>query len=149
MCLELLEKHRRRGAVLLDVGTGSGILAIAGVKLGFREAWAIDNDPVALSEVKRNALLNRARSAVHPVLADLHAAGIPRADVVTANIDAPAIVRLCARLGKMTRPGSWFLCSGFTTKSERKVIAALRTAGLRAIERMREEEWSALAARRA
>jgi len=98
LCLELLVELRSElgAASMLDVGCGSGVLAVAAALLGYRAVGAIDVDPVAVEETRRNAAANHA--AVDASLADARAADLAFTDVVVANIAREAIEALAPRV---------------------------------------------------
>jgi ribosomal protein L11 methyltransferase len=98
LCLEFLVELRseREAASLLDVGCGSGVLAVAAALLGYRPVRAIDVDPIAVEETLRNATANRA--SVDASLADVRAAELAFADVVVANIARETIEALAPRV---------------------------------------------------
>ena len=88
LCIELLAELATRGSVL-DVGCGSGVLAIAAARLGFEPVLAIDIDPVAVDVTRSNVAVNRV--AIDARLADASARPLPEADVVVANIALTAV----------------------------------------------------------
>jgi ribosomal protein L11 methyltransferase len=98
LCLELLVELRSElgTASVLDVGCGSGVLAVAARRLGYRPVRALDVDPVAVEEARRNAAANQA--SVEVSLADVLAADLPFADVAVANITRETVEALAARL---------------------------------------------------
>jgi ribosomal protein L11 methyltransferase len=98
LCLELLVELRSElgPAGVLDVGCGSGVLAVAACRLGYRPVRAIDVDPAAVEETRRNAAANQA--SVDVSLADALAAGLPGADVVVANIARETVEALAQRV---------------------------------------------------
>jgi ribosomal protein L11 methyltransferase len=98
LCLELLVELRSElgGASVLDVGCGSGVLAVAASLLGYRPVQAMDVDPIAVEETRRNAAANHASVAVS--LADALAADLPLADVVIANIARETVAALAPHL---------------------------------------------------
>jgi ribosomal protein L11 methyltransferase len=116
LCLEALETYVRPGARVLDVGTGSGILAKAAELLGAGRVWACDVDPVAV-EIAGFGFVGSA-DAVAPGVADL----------VTANISPEAIVALAPDLIRVLRPGGVLLVSGFERHEVEQVQAALPPA---------------------
>ena len=105
MCLLALEKHLRAGDRVLDLGTGSGILAIAATKLGAADCLALDVDPVAVEVARANVRANGANGAVkveQGTLADASTSGF---DLALVNILAKVIVELCGQgLGAAVRP---------------------------------------------
>jgi len=151
LCLMALEAAAERGdlegARVLDVGCGSGILAIAAARLGAARVLGVDIDPIAvestLANARRNRLVRRirARSGSLPSREPAH-------DVVLANLIASVLVALGVPLADELRPGGLLLASGIFADREAEVADALRRAGLTVEERMAEGDWVALAARR-
>jgi ribosomal protein L11 methyltransferase len=151
LCLAALEVLADRGALagarVLDVGCGSGILAIAALKLGARNALGVDTDPIAiestLANARRNRLARRIRARVGSLPTDE-----PPFDVVLANLIAGVLVPLAGALRAELRPGGTLLASGIFVDREREVRSAFEAAGLEIGERTAEGEWVALAASR-
>ncbi len=132
------------GASVLDVGTGSGLLAIAARKLGAGAVRGNDNDPVAVAVARENA----ARNGVEVVLGEEPLAAIPdRFDVVVANILANTLVELAPDVAGHLRPGGVAILSGILAPQEEEVRAAYRRAGLRPLpdRDRRDGDWSLLA----
>jgi ribosomal protein L11 methyltransferase len=135
---------RRPGAAVYDVGTGSGILAIAAAALGARAVWAVDSDPVATAAARANARLNGYARRVR-VVDGSGLGGVPgRADVIVANIVADTIVELLPDAGTRLVPGGVFVGSGITTGRVRAVLGAGRAAGLQQAAVLREGDWRAV-----
>jgi ribosomal protein L11 methyltransferase len=128
LCLRLLQDVGLDGARVIDVGTGSGVLAIAAARLGAREAIALDEDPDALANAAANVVMNGVEHAVaieRADLADFHAAP---ADVVTANLTGAVLQRHAERLRALVAPGGALIASGFTVDESAAVIAAFGAA---------------------
>ena len=147
MCLELLEKHLSADARLMDVGTGSGILAIAAAKLGAKNILAIDIDPDAVKVAKENIVLNHVEDAVRAVVGDLCKSEAMPCEVAVANIVADAICMLAGPLTNHLVRGGVLICSGIIREKEEAVQKALAQAGYQVQERLTKGEWVALAAR--
>src|SRR5262249_30079767 len=98
LCLAALQRIELAGRTLLDVGTGSGILAIAASRLGNGRPLGIDNDPDADDAALRNLALNPEAHGVEFRVADLQSSNLPPADVVTANLTGTLIERSAPRL---------------------------------------------------
>ena len=146
LCVELIERHYQGGRVL-DLGTGSGILAIAAAKLGAQKVLAIDIDPLAVRTAQKNVDNNKLSSVISVRLGDLLQGIEGSFDFSAANILADVIIMLCAPLKRQLKPGAVFVCSGIIRDREDDVCAALKAAGYAQLERLLKNEWVALAVR--
>jgi ribosomal protein L11 methyltransferase len=147
LCLALLQRVRLSKAAVLDVGTGSGVLAIAAWTLGAGRIVGLDVDPDALQSARENLDLNGASGAIDLRLQD--ALSISPGfrsdfDVVTANLTGAAIEQHGDALAAFLRPGGHLIASGFQPDEEAAVAAALDAAGLNLTDRLVEEEWVGL-----
>lgn len=149
LCLAELTAVVRSGDSVLDLGTGSGILAIAAARLGARRVVAIDNDPVAVKVAAANVALNGLSDVVEVREGDQPPpAAFPGYDVVVANIIARVIAALAPDLGAALRPGGTLIASGIIAEREPEVLAAFASAGLRVAARRQDGDWLALVASR-
>ncbi|GLI37881.1 50S ribosomal protein L11 methyltransferase [Geobacter hydrogenophilus] len=140
LCLEALEKLGTAGDVL-DVGTGSGILAMAAVKLGAQRVVGTDIDPDAVAVARENCAMN----GVTAELVTTPLADIPgQFAVVLANILAEDLVRMAADLTAKVAPGGFLILSGILVERESYVIDGFASTGLTLAETTREGEWSCL-----
>lgn len=146
LCVELIERHYQGGKVL-DLGTGSGILAIAAAKLGAQEVLAIDIDPLAVRTAQENVDNNKLASVITVRRGDLLQGIEGSFDFAVANILADVIIMLCVPLKRQLKPGAVFVCSGIIRDREDDVRAALEAAGYAPLERLLKGEWVALAVR--
>lgn len=149
LCLELMQRQSLMGAHVLDVGTGSGVLAIAASKLGATDVVAIDSDPDALQSAAENIGLNSAEAVVQPRLADLGADGPSlaasgRFDLVVANLTGAVLERYADVLAELVAPGGSLIVSGCLTEEAAGVERAFETRGLRRSGRDHADEWVAL-----
>lgn len=132
LAINLMLPYVSDNAIVVDVGCGSGILAIAAAKRGAR-VYASDVDPVAVDAARANFKTNGLAPA-----GLIRAAGIPpafpRAHCVVANITAPVIERLAPALARAVRPGGTLVTSGFIESSARRVRRALEAQGLELAE---------------
>jgi ribosomal protein L11 methyltransferase len=141
LCLELLQRAPVRGSRVIDVGTGSGVLAIASWKLGAAGATAVDCDPDALQNARENVERNRAGSAVTLVESDLgELERIEPADVVLANLTSSVLQRYAAELASLVRDGGRLIVSGFAPDELSGVEGAF---GRAATDVVSEGAWSA------
>ncbi|MBO5535731.1 MAG: 50S ribosomal protein L11 methyltransferase [Clostridia bacterium] len=147
MCMEQLEHYVRPGCTCIDVGCGSGILALAAVKLGASDALAIDLDQDAVRVAAENVERNHLSDKIRVVHGDLLERSEETADVIVANIIADVICFLCAPAKKHLNPGGVFICSGIIREREADVCHALEAAGYHIDRRMEKGEWVCLAAR--
>ena len=135
---------RRRDAAVVDVGTGSGILAIAAAALGAGGVWAVDSDPVATAAARANARLNGCARRIRVADGSGLGAAPDRADVIVANIVADTILELLpdarARLGT----GGVFIGSGIVAGRVREVLRAAGAAGFQGNAVLREGDWRAV-----
>ena len=149
-CIEFLEhavgSFAGREFTALDVGTGSGILAIALVKLGAKQVWAIDNDPVALNVARENLRINAAAGRVHLSGIKLHAIK-KRFSVVIANLTAETILDLAASLVKKVAPGGFLILSGIVQHKVDKILRRFRR-NFRIVRHKRGREWATLLLRK-
>ena len=144
MCVQLIEKYYSGGA-LLDVGTGSGILAIAAARLGATGIVAVDIDPDAVRVAQENVAHNGLSDAIDVRRGDLLQGLSQRFDFAVANILAPVICMLAAPLKAHLTPGGRFICSGVIAEAEADVNAALLAAGYVIDEITRKGDWVAFA----
>ncbi len=146
LCLELLSERVRPGDTVLDLGTGSGILAIAAARLGARRVLALDIDPAVLEVTAENVAAHGVAGTVE-LAAGSWSALAPAAlyDVLVANIHRTALVRGARSLAAHLRPGARAVLSGFLRADEDKVERAWSRAGLQREAVQRDGEWVAMA----
>jgi ribosomal protein L11 methyltransferase len=149
LCLAAIEALADRGilegARVLDVGCGSGILAIAAVRLGAASALGVDTDPIAVEATAANARRNRLTRRIGARAGSLPSGEAPF-DVILANLIAGILVPLAPQLRDEVRPGGSLLASGIFVDREADVRAAFEAAGLEIVDRSAEGEWVALEA---
>jgi ribosomal protein L11 methyltransferase len=145
LCLRMLQRLELRGARVLDVGTGSGVLALAAWKLGASDVAAIDNDPDALENARENIARNGAGPSIDVICDDLGSLRIQRADVVLANLTGAVLVRYASELRALVVDGGYLILSGFAPQDVPVVRAAFR--GVRVIDESAEGDWAALCLR--
>ena len=147
-CAALLELAIKGGERVLDIGTGTGILAIAAAKLGASEVLAIDIDPVAVRCSNENITRNSVAAVVTSQKGDLLIGVDGTFDVILANILAGPVIEISAQAAGLLREGGTIITSGYVLKSEDEVIKAMNSAGLEIVERFQEHDWVAMAAAR-
>lgn len=148
-CLLALERlAARRPRTLLDLGTGSGILALAAAKLWHRSVLAVDVDPDAVRTARRNARVNKSGWLVRAGLGDgWHTPAIRRAgryDLVMANILARPLAAMARALASHLAPGGYAVLSGLTAGQACMVLAAHRRCRLVLVRRITLDDWTTL-----
>lgn len=133
---------------ILDMGTGSGILAIAASKLWNADILAVDIDPIAVAVTQENVRINREHRAITSAVSDGYQSAIVKkfgaCDIIIANILARPLMRFAPALARALTPGGYCVLSGLLVDQEAMVLAAHRTQGLRLVKRFRYEGWSTL-----
>jgi len=155
-CLLALDRLANRARFapkrLLDLGCGSGILAIAMAKLWGQAVDTVDHDPVAVETAAANALANEVASLVVTRVGDALKSttltGQGPLDLVTANIVANPLIAIAGDLSHAMAPGGFAILSGILREQERQVRAAYRDAGLKAYGSVRLGQWPTLILRR-
>ncbi len=146
MSLRMLEKLTRgwfHDWMMIDLGTGSGILGLAASRLGASRVIGIDNDPIAISTAKQNARRNRIHNVAFKV-ADVRSWRVPRkVDVVTANLFSELLIEILPRL---TGAG-WLIVSGVLREQEGELARALKRIQMETVQTRRRGKWIAILAR--
>ena len=145
LCASLLEKYQKEGDKMLDVGCGSGILAICAAKLGASECFACDIDPVSVRIANENAEINETPQ-VRAEVSDL-LRSVPKIsggyDICCANIVADVIIRMAPDIGEYLADDAYLIVSGIITERAEEVVSALDAAGLKLHDELRENGWFA------
>lgn len=157
LCLQLIEETATlqlypNDINVIDLGCGSGILAIAALRLGVRSALGVDIDPLAIDAARQNAALNGVEEQLKLELGSLAEIlvgkfSLRQADLVLANILTPVLVRLLNEgLGDLVLPGGRLVLSGILAEQAGEVQAALDRNGLALVDTRQMDDWIALAA---
>ncbi len=141
LCLEALDELVQGGERMLDIGTGSGILAIAALKLGAASAEGVDIDPVAVRTAVENAALNQVEDRFSGLVGDLSDQASGTYQIITANIVANAIISLSPAVPGLLAEGGHFIASGIIDTRADEVEEALRAAGLAVAARKEKRGW--------
>ena len=149
LCLEVLDERVKGGERVLDIGTGSGILAIAALKLGAAVAEGVDIDPVAVRTAGENAALNGVADKLTVLVGDLSDKASGKYDIITANIVANAIMSLAPAVPGLMADGAVFIVSGIIDSRKDEVIAALEAAGLAVLEVKEKRGWECIVCKKA
>lgn len=146
LCLTLLQSLELAGRTVVDVGTGSGVLAITAARLGAAFVAAIDVDADAIENARENAALNGVAGTVEAHVADLATTTVSPADVVTANLTGSLLERHAADLRRLVKPAGALIVAGFTVEECDRVIAAFAPA-MDVTSSAEEEGWWAVGLR--
>ncbi len=148
LCLRMLQALDVAGRSVLDLGTGSGVLAIAALRRGAARAAGVDCDPDALASARDNIARNGVSDHVtlhRADLADLTDTGLAPADIVLANLTAGVLVRHADAIRALAVPGGTLVLSGVMTDQADAVVAVFEADGVRRlVSRESEDEWVAL-----
>ena len=144
-CLELLQGVAPMPSAVLDVGCGSGILALAALKLGAERATAVDTDPLAVEATLANAARNGLGDRLAASVGTLPDRPAERFPLVLANLVAAVLVELAPRLAAHLAPGGTLLAGGIIAPKADAVLHAMDAAGLQALRRRDDGEWVSLA----
>ncbi len=147
LCLEALEKYTPKGARMLDVGCGSGILSVAALLLGADSATGIDIDELAVKASIENAQRNGVAGRYTGIHGNLAEKAEGTYDIITANIVADAIIMLSGDIEKFMDKNTVYIMSGIIDTREQDVLDRL-PEDLEIIERFEEKGWICLAARK-
>ena len=145
LCLGALQRLDLQGKSAVDVGTGSGVLAIAASRLGAAPVVGIDDDANALQAAEENLTLNRG-AEVTLTNADLRSASPGTFDLVTANLTGALLIEAAGRLRELAKPGGRLILSGFLRHEEPRVMAAY--SGCAVTNRAEEDEWVCVSVQR-
>ena len=149
LCLRAVETCVRPGMRVLDVGSGSGILAIAAARLGASAVEAVEIDPVAAGVCQQNVERNGVADVVHVTPGTLASAPSERFDLVLANITIATLLQLHPLLAEHLSPDGTAVLSGVLAERADELLAALLEAGWRHLRTEQEQDWVAIFASRA
>ncbi|MBD8938893.1 MAG: 50S ribosomal protein L11 methyltransferase [Lachnospiraceae bacterium] len=156
LCMRQLKKYVKDGMEILDVGTGSGILSIAALKLGAGHVVGTDLDPCAISATRENLEANQIPEGSMDVMigniiddkAVQDQVGYEKYDIVTANILADVLIPLTPVICHQMKPGALYITSGILDVKEDVVVKAVKDAGLEILEVTHQGEWVSVTARK-
>ena len=156
LCMRQLKKFVTEETQLLDVGTGSGILSIAALKLGAKHAVGTDLDPCAITATKENLEANDIPEGAMDVMigniiddkAVQDAVGYEKYDIVVANILADVLIPLTPVILHQMKSGGIYITSGIIDEKEKDVVEAVKAAGLEIVEVTHQNHWVSVTARK-
>ena len=148
LCLELLQDYIKDGSAMLDIGCGSGILAIASVLLGAEYAVGVDIDAQSVKTARENAAINSVSDRTEFIVGDLAEKVSGRFPVVCANIVADVVIRLLDGAEKYMTDGGVLIVSGIIDIREHDVLEAAKKHGYEISQKRYRDNWCAFALRR-
>lgn len=148
LCIQALEKKVQKGNIVIDVGTGSGVLSIASALLGADKVIALDLDPVAVDSARLNVKLNKVQHLVQVKQNNLLNDIDVKANVIVANILAEVILRFVRDAHERLENGGYFITSGIIQNKKHEVEQVLIEAGFTIEETMTMEDWVAFIAKK-
>ena len=147
ICLELLEKHVRAGQSILDVGTGSGILAIAAIRLGAGRAVGVDIESEAIENAGENARLNGVPGQIRFYCDEVTSMPEMKTDLILANINRTVLEKLIPQLTRFTYENSIYILSGLLMSESEQMKRFLIRQQFEIIEELEKGEWTGLVIR--
>jgi len=144
LVIEMMENIVAGTERILDIGTGSGILAMAGLRLGSREAIGIDTDPQAIQHAREYALVNNFEEELRFVDGPLASLPVEPYDLLVANIDRRTLMTLSKDLHRYSHPGGHLIISGMLIEDAQEVTKALGTHHWSVVQSRQREEWAGL-----
>lgn len=149
LCMDMIERYLNRGDRVLDVGTGSGILMIAAVKMGAGMVHGIDKSSAAVEITRKNLILNQIEEKRYKVRTGTLLNGIEEQfDLIVANILMEVIVLLLDDVQKNLKKAGIFICSGMLEGNTRRVLNKMEAQGFEILEKRTKERWVSIAGRR-
>ncbi len=142
LVIQLLEKHLEKGGKVLDVGTGTGILAIAAVKLGAQSVLAIDNDDWCIENAEENSVLNNVNEKIKIKLSEIKDIAEKDFDIILANIHKNILTEIADEISKRLNKKGIIILSGLLVEDEKDIIKAYEN--LKIIDNRKMGEWLAL-----
>ncbi|PAF19642.1 50S ribosomal protein L11 methyltransferase [Terribacillus saccharophilus] len=148
LSVQAIERYINKGDIVIDVGSGSGVLSIAAVLLGAEHVHAFDLDDVAVNSTKINAELNQAADRITASANNLLEGVEVEADVIVSNILAEIILKFTDDAYKLIKPGGLFITSGIISQKKGDVKDALIASGFDIVEVNEMEDWVAIIAKK-
>ncbi|MFT8320514.1 MAG: 50S ribosomal protein L11 methyltransferase [Bacillus sp. (in: firmicutes)] len=148
LCIQALERIVNKEDVVIDVGTGSGVLSIAGAMLGAKSVLSLDLDEVAVNSAKINLKLNKVHEVATVKQNNLLEGIDMQAEVIVANILAEIIIRFTDDVYRLLKKDGFFIASGIISQKKEEVKKAIIDSGLEIVETVQMEDWVSITAKK-
>ncbi|MFI5359983.1 MAG: 50S ribosomal protein L11 methyltransferase [Halanaerobiales bacterium] len=151
LCIELMEKHiggNLQGKRMLDIGTGTGILAIVAAQLGIEDIVAVDIDPVAVEAARENIRINQVADKVQVLQGDMTEKVTGKFSIITANLIHDLIIKLLPSLPPFLEEGAISILSGIIMKKRDLVLEKIHEMDFEVIDEMVLNDWVAFVVKR-
>lgn len=148
MCAELLEEYITEDNLVIDIGTGSGILGIIASKMGARKVVGVDIDKVAVKVANENIRTNNVRDIMEAKAGNLIDVIADKGNIVVSNIIADVIIMLCNQVDQVIEADGIWISSGIINSKKAGVIEAMKQNGWEIVKEMEQKEWVAIVAKR-
>lgn len=144
MVLRFLEKYVKQGNIVLDIGTGTGILAITSIFLGAEKALGIDNDEWCYLNGNENVKMNNVENKVEIRLAEIHQISEKDFDIITANINKNVLIEIADEIKSKIKKTGILILSGLLISDEEEIAKKYNSLGFKLLEKMQMDEWISL-----
>ena len=144
LVMQFLEKYVKKGIKILDVGSGTGVLAIASIKLGASSAVAIDNDEWCSLNGKENCQLNEVADKIDVRLGEIKDINEKDYDLITANIQKNILMEIAEEIYSRLKPGGNVILSGLLFNDEKDIVEKYSSLGFKFLEKQSLDEWIAI-----
>jgi len=148
LMLNMIEKYTRYNDCVLDVGTGTGVLAIAAVKLGARNAYAIDNDDWCFENILENCTNNGVADKIKVDICEIGTIEDIKYDLILANIQKNVLMDLCEDFNVKIKNDGYLILSGLLFSDEKDIVEKYRQYNFKVAEKMQMDEWITLVMKR-
>jgi ribosomal protein L11 methyltransferase len=145
MMVQLLERFVKGGEKVLDIGTGSGVLAIAAIKLGANYCVALDTDEWSIGNARENIERNKVADRIKVIKGEIASVDESDFDIVLANLNRNTLLYIVKDIFKRCVQGGHFLAAGILALDEDAIIESYQKIGFAFVDKIYEAEWSALA----
>ncbi|MGC8594909.1 MAG: 50S ribosomal protein L11 methyltransferase [Candidatus Kryptoniota bacterium] len=142
MMIQMIEKYIKKGSTVLDVGTGTGVLAIVAARLGAKKVVGLDTDEWSIENARENVLKNGVADVVNIVRGEISFISSSVFDMVLANLNRNTLLNIAAGINEALAKNGLLIISGVLTLDEGSVVSCYEETGLRFIESHHEGDWS-------